>query len=187
MSLRLVAAIVAFASILLILPLALAQRHVIGGRDEAIELPFGRENWDLSLLDQDPVKLVKVSAVKVRLQDSTHEVRFVKFLLEFQRDLTVRDTDWGGIRPQVPFLFRFEDNNGVTIASENASYDGLFVGLQGRRVQMILPLPDAPTLRTIEGLSDPVSFGARLSLVQVELPVTLRTKKVVADLKPYGS
>ncbi|HKI33845.1 MAG TPA: hypothetical protein VKA46_18475 [Gemmataceae bacterium] len=187
MTLRLVVAILVLASALLAFPAALAQRHVVGGRDEAIDLPFGKDNWDMRELEQDPVKLVKVTAVKVRLSEGDRDVRFVKFVLEFQRDLTVRDTEWGGVRPQPPFLFRFQDENGVTLASETGSYDSVFVGLQGRRVQMVLPLPDSPVVRTVEGLSDPGRAGGSLTLVQVDLPVTLRTKKVVVDLKPSGS
>jgi hypothetical protein len=196
---RLAAALLVVVSAALALPVASAQRTVAAGPEAAIELPFGRAAWDLTALYQDPVKLEKISAVKVPIQDEKekddekekkdvkdkHEARFVKFILQFQRDLTVRDAEWNRVRPQPPYAFRFLDENGVILASESATFDSVLVGLEGRRVQMLLKLPDAPVVQNID-IVDP-RFGERLTLLLPGPPVSARTKKVIVDFKPYGS
>jgi hypothetical protein len=187
MTVRLAAALFIVAPALILLPDVSAQPLGLTGPEEPIALPFGEANWEVGAMRQDPVKLVKISASKVRAQPregsaEREEVRFVKFLLEFQRDLTVRDTDWTGVRPQPPFVFRFEDENGVTIASESGEYDSTPVGLQGRRVLIRLALKDAPVFHRVE-VTDP-RLGEPLALFIPELPVTARTKKVFVDPKP---
>jgi hypothetical protein len=186
---RLAVAILVFACSLLALPSVSAQGEAVARPEEAIPLPFGEANWDLRVMEQDPVKLVKTAATKVVVPgekpEQRLEVRFVKFILQFQRDLTIRDSDWTGVRPQPPFLFRFEDENGVTIASETATYDSTLVGSQGARVQLRLTLPDKPVVQRLE-VVEPRAFGERITLFIPALPVTLRTKKVVVDFRPYG-
>jgi hypothetical protein len=116
------------------------------------ELPLGRDAWDMRRLEQDPVKLVKVTYYPA--------TREVKWVLEFTRDLTVRDIDWHSLSKSAPFWFRFQDEDGVTLVSASAAYDGVLVGLRGRRVRVVLKLPDEEVMR--------------------------RTKKVMIDPRPYG-
>jgi hypothetical protein len=72
---------------------------------------------------------------------ATIEQTVVAFVLEFERDLTIRDTDWTGVRPEPPYRFDFLDKDGVTLASELARYEGIPVGRKGRRVRVVLTLP----------------------------------------------
>ncbi len=151
-----------------VLPLVFAQPDVTIG-EKPIELPFGEKNWDMSALNADPVKLVKVNAnqLSVRAEDPTTkekfstEVKYVKFLLEFTRDLTVRDIEWTGVQPQPPFRFELHDADGVAIRTLQATYEGSLVGRKGRRVWVVLRMPEESVQR--------------------------RTKKVLVDFKPYGS
>lgn len=192
MTSRLTAAVLFLAVAFVSPPLASAQPLGVIVKEEAIELPFGKANWDMRRLEEDPVKLVKVSAVKVQVavvdpgsgRLSLREVTLVNFLLEFQRDLTVRDPDWTGPRPQPPFRFQFEDAEGVTLASESAEYGGAVVGAKGR-------LADLPAPRALgaEYGGVPVGVKGRRVRVVLDLPearVVARTKKVVIDHKPYG-
>ena len=153
MNLRLAVALLLFASASFVLPAMGARAWAADGAEPDISnLPLGRGAWDLHALDDDPVKLVKASYDKER--------KVVRFLLEFRRDLTVRDTDWRGVAVRPPFWFRFEDADGVTLLSGEAEFGGQLVGLQGRRVRLILPWPDGP--------------------------VGALAKKVVVDPRPYG-
>ena len=125
-----------------------------GAADGMSDSPFGKCDWDLRQLDLDPVKLVRAS-----YDVQANELRLV---LEFQRDLTLHDTEWRNARGQTvvvdrdcrplvlrdptgivapPFLFSFEDEDGVALVSERARYGGDLIGLQGRRVRLVLPLP----------------------------------------------
>jgi hypothetical protein len=153
MTSRLAVALLLFASAFLVLPVVDARAQPADGAEPEISnLPLGKGAWDLHALDDDPVKLVKASYDKER--------KVVRFLLEFRRDLTVRDTDWRGVAVRPPFWFRFEDADGVTLLSGEAEFGGQLVGLQGRRVRLILPWPDGP--------------------------VGALAKKVVVDPRPYG-
>jgi hypothetical protein len=143
MTSRLAGTVLVFALALVSLPLARAQPG-------AGDLPGGKNSWDLRALDSDPVKLVKVEAAP--------DGKVVRFILEFQRDLTVRDTDWHGPSPRPPYWFRFQDADGTTMRSEIAEYGSELVGQQGRRVRIVLTLP----------------------------PAWARTRKVIVDPRPYG-
>ncbi len=129
---------------------SLASAQPAGADSATIDLPGGKNTWDLRALDTDPVKLVKA--------DASPDGKVVRFILEFQRDLTVRDTDWRGPTPRPPYWFRFQDADGTTIHSEMAEYASELVGLQGRRVRIVLIVP----------------------------PAWARTKKVIVDPRPYG-
>ncbi len=120
--------------------------------DDTADLPLGNDAWDLRQMDQDPVKLVKHS-----YDPDTKEARFI---IEFQRDLTVRDIDWTGVRARPPYWFRFENADRVAITSVIPEYDSVLIGQRGRRVQFTLKLPDKKTMDQI--------------------------KKVVVDHRPYG-
>jgi hypothetical protein len=125
-------------------------------REESIDVPFGEANWDTRPLNEDPVSLKKVGAVRasvayvdrdgktLRVQPLT----LVRFVLELQRDLTVRDPDWTGIRPRPPFLVRFQDADGVALLvpaeSERPGYDCTFVGQAKARLRMVVLIPDPP-------------------------------------------
>jgi hypothetical protein len=147
---RLTAGVLVFVSALVLLTLLSPARA--GAQQKESDIPLGRAAWEMKGLDRDPVKLVKVS-----YDPDTKEV---KWLLEFTRDLTVRDTDWAGVNPRPPFWFRFQDADGVTLASASAAYDGQLVGRFGRRVRVVLKLPEEEVMR--------------------------RTKKVAIDPRPYG-
>jgi hypothetical protein len=101
--------------------------------DETIDLPFGKDAWDVRALNDDPVRLVKAT--------SDRDEREVRLILEFRRDLTVRDTDWTVLQPQPPFWFRFQDRDGTTIASLAGTYGSLPVGRKGRNVRVVLKWP----------------------------------------------
>jgi hypothetical protein len=148
MSARLAGTTLLFALVLAFRPAASAQPA--GAEAPIIDLPGGKSTWDLRALDADPIKLVKA--------DASPDGKVVRFILEFQRDLTVRDTDWRGPAPRPPFWFRFQDADGTTIHSEIAEYGSELVGLQGRRVRIVLLMP----------------------------PAWARTKKVIVDPRPYG-
>jgi hypothetical protein len=164
---RLAVTTLGLASALIALPLVSAQ-PLIDLTEKSIELPFGEKNWDLSPMKADPVNLVKVSAsqVSVRAEDPVTKERFstevksVRFLLEFTRDLTVRDTDWTGVRPEPPFRFEFLDADGVTLRIVPGTYEGTPIGLKGRRVRVVLRMPEESVMG--------------------------RTRKVVVAAKPYA-
>jgi hypothetical protein len=161
-------AVVCLASALAALPFVSAQPGFTAG-EKPIDLPFGEKGWDMSAMNAEPVKLVRTSAtqISVRAEDPetkakfSTEVKYVRFLLEFTRDLTVRDIDWTGVQPQPPFRFEFQDADGVTQRIVPATYEGALVGRKGRRVWVVVKIPEESLER--------------------------RTKKVVIDLKPYGS
>jgi hypothetical protein len=165
---------------------------------DAIDLPFGKANWDMHQLDQDPVKLTKVSALKVRIRQwipsrtmpgmyepLEFEETLVNFILELQRDVTVRDIDWTGVRPQPPFRFQFEDAAGVILTTEPAEYGDSLVGPRGRLA--ILPEPRVDGAEFGGKLVTLKGRKARVVLVMPDPRIMGRTKKVVVDLKPYGS
>jgi hypothetical protein len=171
MTSRLAAAVLVLGSACAALPLANAQPDVEVVKETTIDLPLKRDNWDLRQLDRDPVKLEKYTAIKrsIRLPsllpnpekpERPIEQTSVDFILEFVRDLTVRDTDWTGVRPEPPYRFDFLDADGVTLASQTARYEGIPIGRKGRRVRVVLTLPP-------EG-------------------VMSRAKKVVVEPRRYG-
>jgi hypothetical protein len=155
MTSRLAAAMLAFGSVCVALPLASAQPDVEVVKESTVELPLGKSKWDMSQLDRDPVKLVKYSATQRQIRipppfvdpekpekpAKPVEQTSVEFILEFTRDLTVRDTDWTGVRPEPPFRFDFLDKDGVTITTQTAKYEGIPLGRKGRRVRIALLLP----------------------------------------------
>jgi hypothetical protein len=152
MTSRLLAAVLFLASAFVLLPLVAAQPPRDGAEADAVNLPNGKDAWDLRALDDDPVKLVKATY--------DPQMRVVRFILEFRRDLTVRDTDWRGLGVSPPFWFRLQDADGVTMRSLTAEFGSELVGLKGRRVRLVLPWP-----------------GALLAAL---------TKTVVVDHRPYG-
>jgi hypothetical protein len=152
MTSRLAVAALVVASALVFLPAVSAQPAGDGAKPDIGNLPLGKDAWDLRALDGDPVRLVKVTYDEDR--------RVVRIILEFRRDLTVRDTDWRGLAVRPPYWFRFQDAEGTTLRSEEAQFGSEVVGLQGRRVRLVLPWPAGV------------------------LPAL--TKKVVVDHRPYG-
>jgi hypothetical protein len=73
--------------------------------------------------------------------------------MEFQRDLTARDTGCGrGLAaPRPPYLFRLQDQDGVTIYDGQPTYgDSVLVGLKGRRVRFALNLSGMRPLKADE-------------------------------------
>jgi hypothetical protein len=171
MTSRLAAAVLVLGSACAVLPLASAQPDTEVVKETTIDLPLKRDNWDLRQLDRDPVRLEKYTAIKrtIRLPsllpnpekpDRPLEQTSVDFILEFVRDLTVRDTEWTGVRLEPPYRFDFLDADGVTLASQTARYEGIPIGRKGRRVRVVLSLPP-------EG-------------------VMSRVKKVVAEPRRYG-
>jgi hypothetical protein len=149
MTSRLAAAVLFLGTAFVALPSVAAQPAPV----DTSALPVGKDAWDLRPLSGDPVKLVKVA-----YDEKAKEARFV---LEFTRDLTVRDIDWSGVRAQPPFRFQFEDADGVTLSSPLPTYEGVLVGLKGRRLRIVLKMPEPYVMD--------------------------RTRKVVVDFKPYGS
>jgi hypothetical protein len=133
MTSRLLAAALFVASAFVLLPLVSAQPAGDGAEADVVNLPLGKDAWDLRSLDDDPVKLVKATYDADR--------RVVRLVLELRRDLTVRDTDWRGLGVRPPFWFRFEDADGVTLRSEIADFGSELVGLKGRRVRIVVPWP----------------------------------------------
>lgn len=126
-------------------------------REEPIDVPFGVANWGTRPLNEDPVSLKKVSAVRAsvlyvdprdRKTLRVQPLTLVRFVLELQRDLTVRDPDWTGIRPRPPFLIRFQDAEGVALRvpalSERPVYDCTFVGQAKARLRIVVLIPDRP-------------------------------------------
>jgi hypothetical protein len=134
-----------------VVPLALSPSPAGAGQEQT-RLPLGKEAWDVRALNRDPVKLVK--------ETYDPKAREVQWVVEFTRDLTVRDIDWVGLNSRPPFWVRFQDEDGVTQLSTTPAYDGTLVGLFGRRVRLVLRLPDKEVMD--------------------------RTKKVVIDPRPYG-
>jgi hypothetical protein len=124
---------------------------------DASALPFPS---DLHVLSEDPVKLVKVGFDKEKQQAS--------FVLEFTRDLTVLDADWAGVLQRPPLRFEFEDADRATLMSLAAVYEGVPIGLKGRRVRIVLQFP-----------SNPDREGQRVEFLK-------RTKRIVVDPKRYG-
>ncbi len=151
MTSRLAAIVLVVASALVLLPLVSAQ-PAGRARPDIGELPLGKDAWDLRALDADPVELVKATYDPDR--------RVVRIILQFRRDLTVRDTDWRGVTARPPFWFRFQDADGTTLRSEGAEFGSELVGLEGRRVRLVVPWPAGV------------------------LPAL--TKKVIVDPRPYG-
>ena len=130
--------------------------------------PFAKGNWDLSALDHDPVKLVMASYDRTFNQ--------VQLVLEFTRDLTVRDIDWTGVRPEPPFRFNFEDKDGVTLLSLRGIYLGEPVMRKGRRVRVAVQFPIIPLPPEKPREADRErNYYLGLS------------KKVVVDYIPYGT
>jgi hypothetical protein len=164
MTLRLAAAVFVVGSVCVALPLASAQPEGEVIKETDVELPKGQRNWDMRQLDHDPVKLVRYSAVKrlIRIPPvvvdpekpekpgKPIEQTTVDFILEFTRDLTVRDTDWTGVRPEPPFRFDLLDKDGVTLTSLTAKYEGIPFGRKGRRVRVALTLPPEGMMSRIE-------------------------------------
>jgi hypothetical protein len=137
--------------------------HLSGSRADtppviSASLPFGKSAWDLSVMDKDPVHLIKA--------DYDQKANAVTFLLEFRRDLAPFDIEWksdtwrrdGDRFP--PFWFRFVDADGVVIRTEQARFDGEMVEKKGRRMRVFLELPSRDIMS--------------------------RTKSVLVDLKVYG-
>jgi hypothetical protein len=84
----------------------------------------------------------------------------VHIVLEFERDLTIRDTDWTGVQPKPPFRFDFLDKDGVTLSTQLGTYDGVFVGRRGRRVRVVLMMPPEVVMaRTKKVLVDSKTLG----------------------------
>jgi hypothetical protein len=152
MTSRLAASVLVVASAFVLLPLVSAQPAGEVAKPDIGQLPLGKDAWDLRALDADPVELVKASYDADR--------RVVRIILQFRRDLTVRDTDWRGVTVRPPFWFRFQDADGTTLRSEGAEFGSELVGLQGRRVRLVVPWPTGV------------------------LPAL--TKKVIVDPRPYG-
>jgi len=173
MTSRLSATILLLAFAFVGLPLVSAQPK--GEAAPAIDtsiFPYAKGNWDLKALDGDPVKLVSINYV------ARPRLRQAEFVLEFTRDLTVRDTDWSGVRPEPPFRFDFEDKDGVTVLSLRPTYAGVPIMLKGRRVRVVVSFPPLPPPDQLDTLSE--TDRERLFFLS-------QAKKVVVDLKPYGS
>src|SRR5262245_44486737 len=130
MTRRLAAAVPVALLAFVLLPLASAQPAGDGAEADVANLPLGKDAWDLRALNDEPVKLVKATYDADR--------RVVRIILEFQRDLTVRDTDWRGFAVRPPFWFRFQDADGATMRSEGAEFGSELIGLKGRRVRVVL-------------------------------------------------
>jgi hypothetical protein len=139
------------------------------------DLPFG--SWDLRQLNGDPVFVVK----------ATHDPKAneVKLLLEFQRSLTFKDIEWPGSGGQKvvvdrdgnpillrnaqwlglgsapPFLVRFEDEDGVTLVSQSPRFEGDVVGIEGRRLRLIVALPR-------KDIDSERGIGARIKRVVID-------------------
>ena len=168
MTARLPAAGLALAAALVALPIASAQPELEVVKEETVKLPLGLENWDIRQMQLDPVKVVKTDAVKRRLRpldpeakpEDFQEQTSAVFILEFVRDLTVRDTDWTGVRLDPPYRFDFLDADGVTLASQTARYDGIPIGRKGRRVRVVLALPPEGVMRRADRvLVEPKRYG----------------------------
>jgi hypothetical protein len=172
---RLSAAGLALAAALVILPIASAQLEEDVVQQDTVKLPLGLENWDIRQMEQDPVKVIRIQGVKRRIRlpppetkpegkpeprETFQEQTSAEIILEFVRDLTVRDTDWTGVRPEPPFRFQFEDKDGVTLWTQPARYEGIVLGRKGRRVRVIVPMPPKPILdRTKKIVVDPRRYG----------------------------
>jgi hypothetical protein len=173
MTTRLAAAVFVLGSVCVALPLASAQPEFEVVKESVVELPLGKGNWDMRPFDRDPIKLVKFTAVKrqVRIPPllldpakpekpaKPIEQTSVEFILEFTRDLTVRDTDWTGVRPEPPFRFDFLDKDGVTLATQTAKYEGIPFARKGRRVRIVLAMPPEGVMgRTDKVLVEPKRY-----------------------------
>ncbi len=163
MTSRLAAVVLVLGSACAALPFASAQPEAEVVKEDTVNLPLGKDHWSLQSFDRDPVKLVKYTAVKrtVRVppvvtdperpgKPQEQTITSVDFILEFTRDVTVRDTAWTGVRPEPPFRFDFLDKDGVTLVSQPARYEGLPVGRMGRRVRVVLALPPERVLSRTE-------------------------------------
>jgi hypothetical protein len=99
--------------------------------------PSDQLKWNLERLSNDPFKLVKATP-----DPESGQVRFV---LEFTRSPSLTELyHWqlaGG-----PLVFRFLDEDGVVLKSVVAKLDGEMVAKSGRRIRLLLPLPDEKTL-----------------------------------------
>ena len=169
MTSRLTTAVLLFASAFIVLPLVSAEAPKPTEFDTTI-FPYAKGNWDLKAMDADPVKLVKINYI------DRPKLKQAEFVLEFTRDLTVRDTDWSGVRPEPPFRFNFEDKDGVTILSLRPVYVGDPIMAKGRRVRIAVQFPAPPP---------PPDMLTELD--RQRLFYLTQAKKVVVDLKPYGS
>jgi hypothetical protein len=167
MILRLTAAALFLASALVVVPPpGLAQPPEAAAPDTSM-LPFTKD-WDLKTFNTDPVKLIKVNYI------DREKLRQAEFVLEFTRDLTVRDIDWSGVRPEPPYRFDFQDKDGVTVVSLRPIYGGEPITGKGRRIRVVVQFP----VGKLETLSE---------LDKQRLFYLAQTKKVVVDLKPYGT
>ncbi len=150
------------AGVSLVLTLFL-MAHLSGSRADtpptiAANLPLGKDAWDVRVMDQDPVQLLKAAY--------DEKANAATFLLEFRRDLRPIDIEWksdnwrrDGDRVP-PFWFRFVDQDGVVIRTEQARFDGEMIEKKGRRMRVFLNLPSKEILA--------------------------RTKRVLVDLKVHG-
>lgn len=87
--------------------------------------------WDLKALNQPPFKLIKATA-----DPKKNEVRFVVELTRPPSDYELLDWNQEGMA-----VFRFLDEDGVTIKSVKARREGELVLRAGSRVRLVLPMP----------------------------------------------
>ncbi len=180
MRLRLVAAVSLVVMIFLL-------AHLSGSRADtppviAANLPLGKDAWDLRALDKDPVHLLKAAF--------NEKANAVTFLLEFRRDLRAVDLEWKSDtwRPDgdryPPFWFRFVDEDGVVLRTEQAHFDGEMIEQKGRRMRVFLKLPSKDIMaRTKHILIDPKVHGelGKLYIPEAPPPEELPAPKEIKD------
>jgi hypothetical protein len=93
-------------------------------------------NWDLKRLSKEPLKLIKA-----RPEFQRNEVRF---LIEFTRPPTPSESfDW---EHKGLMVFRFYDEDGVSLGAIQPRWEGEFVRKAGARLWLVLPLPEGKVI-----------------------------------------
>jgi hypothetical protein len=93
--------------------------------------------WNLDRLQQEPFKLIKATP-----DARTGQVRFV---VEFTRRPELSEMfDWGNRKTLV--IFRFRDEDGVTLRSMTPRLDGEMITEKGARFRLILQMPEEQVL-----------------------------------------
>jgi hypothetical protein len=92
--------------------------------------------WDLKVLNQEPFKLIRATPDPKKGS--------VCFLIEFSRIPTSNEIfDWE--KGDGMAVFRFQDEDGVTIKSVKTKIEGEIIQKPGTRIRLLLPMPDAKT------------------------------------------
>jgi hypothetical protein len=109
----------------------------VGQQPGAPAAPADVLKWDLARLNQEPFKLIKATPDAATVQ--------VRFVVEFTRPpRTTELFDWnqaGG-----PVLFRFLDEDRVTLQTVKPRLDGELVPQKGARIRLVLQMPGGQVL-----------------------------------------